>query len=242
MEALEPPLSPERKENAKRSFICFRFLKNSEKCSEIGGEGLEAFRNQAASWSQINIQFELKEHNFTEVLNRLNKQNDKEKVIVHTSCRVGFRNKVKTFQERYGLINLSEGSIEENTRTVSSDSPSKHATRSAIGNVRTLEKKCFICNEIRTVDNEAYNGGGLARITCEDTKNRRTEKYFIVNKESRFFQAAKRLDILLSGSVRDVFAADVFYHQSCYIKFLIKRSKDNFHQGMIYQKTKQKMF
>ena len=137
MEALELFLSPERKENAKRCFMYFRFLKNSEKCSGIGGEGLEAFRNQAASWFKINIPFELKEHNFTEVLNGLNKQNDKEKVIVHT-CRVGFRNKIKTFQERYGLISLSESLSEENTRTLSSESPFKHATRSAVGNVRTL--------------------------------------------------------------------------------------------------------
>ena len=34
---------------------------------------------------------------------------------------------------------------------------------------------------------------------------------------------AKRLDILLSA--HDVFAADVFYHQSCYIKFLTKPVK-----------------
>ena len=103
------------------------------------------------------------------MLNKLNKQNYKEKIIVHTSCRVNFRNKIKTFQERYGLINLSESSSEENTRTLSSDSPFKHATWSAVGNVRALEKKCFICNEIKTVDNEASNDGELARITREDT-------------------------------------------------------------------------
>ena len=40
-----------------------------------------------------------------------------------------------------------------------------------------------------------------------------------MNKESRFFHAAKRLDILLSGSAHNIFAADVFYHQSCHIKF-----------------------
>ena len=47
----------------------------------IGGECLEAFRNQAASWFQMNIPFELKEHNFTEVLNRINK-NYREKNIL----------------------------------------------------------------------------------------------------------------------------------------------------------------
>ena len=191
MEALEPFLSPERKENAKRCFVCFRFSMNSKKCSGIGREGLEAFRNQATSWSQINIPPELKEHNSTEVLNRLNKQNDKENIIVHTLCRVSLRNKIKTFEERYGLLNLSDSSPEENTKTFSSDSPFKHASRSAVGNVRTLKNKRFICNEIRTADNEAYNYVGFVRITSEDTADEIERKImFLVNKESRIFQAA----------------------------------------------------
>ena len=46
-----------------------------------------------------------------------------------------------------------------------------------------------------------------------------------MNKESRFFEATKRLDILVSYSPHDVFAADVFYHQSCCIKFFIQPLK-----------------
>ena len=57
---------------------------------------------------------------------------------------------------------MSESSSEENARTLSSVSPFKHATRSTVGKVRALEKKCFICDEIRTIDNEAYNNGELA--------------------------------------------------------------------------------
>ena len=60
--------------------LIFHFLKNSKKCLR------KVFRNQVTSWFQINIPFELKEHNFTKVPNKLNKQNDKEKIIVHTSC------------------------------------------------------------------------------------------------------------------------------------------------------------
>ena len=124
---------------------------------------------------------------------------------------------MKIFQKRHWLINLSESSSEENTRALSSDSPFKHAIRSAVGNVRTLEKKCFICNEIRTVDNEASNKGSIARVTREDIADKIQERknVFIINKESHFFQAAKRLDILSSGSTHDVFAIAVFYHQSC---------------------------
>ena len=76
---------------------------------------METFQNQAASWFQINISFELKEHNFTEVLNRLNKHNDKEKFIVYTWCHVSFTNTTKTFKERHGFNNLCESFSEENT-------------------------------------------------------------------------------------------------------------------------------
>ena len=37
----------------------------------------------------------------------------------------------------------------------------------------------------------------------------------------RHHAVAERLEILLSGVSHDIFAADVYYHQSCYIKFVI---------------------
>lgn len=57
----------------------FRFLYNCEvlKNWRMGEDGLETFWKQAISWSQIYILFELKEHNYTGVLKRPNKRNDK---------------------------------------------------------------------------------------------------------------------------------------------------------------------
>ena len=45
---------------------------------------------------------------------------------------------------RHSLVYLSENSSEENTRTLSSDFLPRHATRSVVENIRTLEKTCFI--------------------------------------------------------------------------------------------------
>ena len=56
-----------------------------------------------------------------------------------------------------------------------------------VGNIRTLKKKCFICNEIRTVNNEAFNGGGLVRVTRKDI----TDQI-----EINFFQVSKRIDFI----------------------------------------------
>ena len=47
---------------------------------------------------------------------------------------------IKAFQERRGLIDLSESSSEKNTGTLSSNSPLKYVTQSAIGNVRTKKR------------------------------------------------------------------------------------------------------
>ena len=145
-------------------FYIFHFLKNSEKCCGIGGEGLETFQNQAASWSQKIIPFELKERNFTEVLNGL------KLLLIH---RVVLAiEKKKDFSGKTWLINLSESSSEENVRTLSSVYSLEYATRSVVGDIRTLEKKFFNCNKIRSVDNEACNDGGLAEITREDTADK----------------------------------------------------------------------
>ena len=96
----------------------------------------------------------------------------------------------------------------------------KHATQFFVDNVKTLERKCFICNEIRTIDDNSYNEGGLLRrIVVTGSKIMARKDVFVNNKSSRHYIATKRLDILLSGSAR---AADICYHQSCYIKFVIK--------------------
>ena len=42
----------------------------------------------------------------------------------------------------------------------------------------------------------------------------------------RFYTAADRLNRLLSGGSHDIFSADIFYHQSCYIKFAIKSADE----------------
>ena len=60
------------------------------------------------------------------MLNKLNKQNE--------SVVLALETKIKTFHQIHGVINLSESSSEENTKTFSSDPPFKHATQSAVGN------------------------------------------------------------------------------------------------------------
>ena len=176
------------------------------------------------------LPFEVREQSYTFVKSRLDKREShgsKEKIVVHSNCGTNFRTRVAIFQSRHGLwpaepASASEvlGTDTENTHS----SPVKHTTRLKFENVRSLEKKCFVCKVKRAIDGNAYNEGGLQRCTRDDTASKLLARRnaFLYEKANRYYVAAKRLDILLSGGAHDIFAADIFYHQSCYIKFVVK--------------------
>ena len=79
------------------------------------------------------------------------------------------------------------------------------------------EKLCFVCQEKRKSNNFLLNQGGLGRCTEERAGNRIRERtsIFLKDEDSRFHNAAIKSNILLAGS-HDIYAADVYHHQSCY--------------------------
>ena len=83
---------------------------------------------------------------------------------------------------------------------------------------------CFICQEIRTVDSNRYEDGGLARCSHIKSRDRIVERVgvFLSMPDHKFNAAANRLKILESGQSLDIFSIDVYYHQSCYVKFALK--------------------
>ena len=56
--------------------------------------------------------------------------------------------------------------------SVSIKSPENRCTRFSIDNVKSLEKKCFICNEIRECDANILREGGLGRVDTQDVPHR----------------------------------------------------------------------
>ena len=72
-----------------------------------------------------------------------------------------------------------------------------------------------MCNVKRAVDDNSYKEGDLQHCNRDDTASKMLEKQdvFLHDKTNRHYDAAKRLDILVSGSAHEIFAADIFYHQ-----------------------------
>ena len=80
-----------------------------------------------------------------------------------------------------------------------------------------MENKCFVCNTIRNVDGHDYNQGGLKRCCRSDTAAKILKKKdsILQLNDHPLYPAARRLQVILAG-FHDIFAADVFIHQSCY--------------------------
>ena len=70
--------------------------------------------------------------------------------------------------------------------------------------------------------------GELGKYTEERAGNRIKERtsIFLKDEGNRFHNAAIKLNILLSG-FHDIYAADVYYHQSCYLKYAVNKIAEN---------------
>ena len=86
-----------------------------------------------------------------------------------------------------------------------------------------------MCSEYRESDSNPYNCGGLAR-RCEETGRRKLldrMNVFLQDPAKKFHEAATRLYMKIGYAhekiAHDFFAADIFYHDSCYIKFTLKK-------------------
>ena len=90
------------------------------------------------------------------------------------------------------------------------------------------EKLCFVCQEKRKSDNFPLNQGGLGRCTEERAGNRIEERIsiFLKDEDSRFYNAAIKLNIRLAGC-HNIYAKDVYYRQSCYLKYAVNKVGGN---------------
>lgn len=131
-----------------------------------------------------------------------------------------FSNQNSQFTDRYGLKDSEDECLEdasaesEETTTVNRRSTSEYLKG---------KRLCFICNLYLASDDKPYNQGGLTRCTDEKAGKRLQERreIFLKDKQYRFNSATSRLFLLESGPCRDLYAIDVYYHQSCYIKFAL---------------------
>ena len=84
---------------------------------------------------------------------------------------------------------------------------------------------CFIYNEYWEPDSNAYKCGGLARCCEEGARRKLLDRInvFLQDPATKFHVAATRLYKKTGHESHDFFVADIYYHNSCYIKSALKK-------------------
>lgn len=129
-------------------------------------------------------------------------------VHIHEKCRINFRTRLprKEAQPSKPLA-TSFNTIDEPVAA-----PSYRVPRGS------LRKKqiCFVCNEETKDDNKQCDSGGFGRYSEPNAVSniQRSRELKIKEEGNKFHDAAKRLEVILSGASYDVFAANVYYHKT----------------------------
>eukprot|EP00794_Sanderia_malayensis_P001967 gene1967-2238_t len=147
-------------------------------------------------------------------------------IFCHETCRINFGTRYRRYVEKYGL---SELEVDGRTSLENSEESSGDNRLHTCSSTSYLQEKrlCFVCNSQRSSDSNQYNQGGLGRCSTVNSVKKLREALgrHIADESNRCFQAARRLKLLQCGQSHDLFAIDVYYHQSCYLKFS-KTQKD----------------
>ena len=83
----------------------------------------------------------------------------------------------------------------------------------------------FICNEYRESHKNNYNCGGLGRGCEEEAMYKQLDgrNVFLQDQVTNFHGAATRLYKEVGYEAHDFFPADIYYQNSCYINFALRK-------------------
>ena len=76
-------------------------------------------------------------------------------------------------------------------------------------------------------DKNTYNCGGLARCCEEGARHKQLDRMniFLQDPATEFHEAATRLYTKIEYEAHDFFPADIYYQNSCYIQFSLKKNE-----------------
>ncbi len=205
-----------------KCLLCHGTLHEKEKTHSLTDNGWEKLKELSLLWKDIDIQLDDKYYHFRNVYQSICEE-EKAFGVVHNTCRVTFRAKAQSYLKRCGNVDTAPQTNEHHAAMATQESSSRALLRRSNSQHLKAKTQCFICEEIRSSDTNSYFEGGLARCSQEKSRNRILERteLFLSMPEHRFNAAARRLKLLQSGQSFDLYSIDVYYHQSCYLKFAV---------------------
>ena len=190
--------------------------------SKLQDNGSNNFKIQAKQWQKITIPSGDSKYTYTKLYDKI-KCFDCAQRFAHLSCRTNLRTKVDIYVKGYAE---TKGNSESKFDMYLNESTSSKI--SVKPKSINKEKLCFVCQRKRKSDNFPLKQGGLGRCTEEHARNRIKEliSVFLKDEDSRFYNAAIKLNIRLAGC-HNIYAKDVYYRQSCYLKYAVNKVGGN---------------
>lgn len=201
-----------------RCLLCDLFINDKDKIA-VKSDAFKSIQRNASLWSKLDQRVcdQQPYKSFHEVSLRLPKTFT-ETLHIHKDCAVSFRSRLKRKQKQAKKLTEIDRMCTEQGETdggeCSISLPSPTLKRFKLSQDKKSEKTCLICNQSTSDDAQPYNNGGLARCSEKTSalKLKASVARRLVDEEDHYYEAAKRIDILLHGASYDVFAADVYYH------------------------------
>ena len=108
--------------------------------------------------------------------------------------------------------------IEKDYRVVNTKNESVYHTLTKTRRFFSDKIICFICNTERSIETNYYNEGEIVRCLFNETAKILLDKneIYLKNQNNHLFMTSK----CLNGFSHYAYAADVFCHQSFYIRFI----------------------
>ena len=202
----------------KRCLLCDLEVTASEKSRTVK-KGLSTIDKLANRWCLLDERVCLTSpyKEFKEVKDRLEGVDKKIGAEVHESCGTTFRSRIKRKEEASNQLPPREREPEPEPEPSPVENPLQSPR--LIRGKRVEKMICFVCNSNKNVE-LPYKDGGIARCETDSAMFRLSgsKDNWLKNPDSLYFEAAQRFDVLTA--VRDVYAADVYYHKKCYNKFI----------------------
>ena len=213
-------------------FLCNQDCKRKERINYPTLKGWDAFKEKSKSWSKIEIPIDDLSYNYGTLYALVENLTEEDaikdfiktgKCITHSSCRINFRNRLPRYQEKF-----PEKTQQSDVPEVQPPDDKAQETSFEIGNPRSRRSHqakyiCFVCNEVRPIDGNQFDEGGLGRCEKDTSRDKlfESEDFHLHKPTTEYLRAAaQRLQILLSGTSYDIFSQDVYYHHSCYQDFM----------------------
>ena len=173
---------------------------------------IRTIKEQAGEWKSLNVPENDLYNCFVSAFDRLT---DKSDGYFHENCIANLRTKRSKYKPLH-IIPIELSSYEEQNRN-----PTKLDSRCTRSTIKLPAEKrhCFICNQQKEECTSRISQDSVFDQVCE------AMVYHLKIPNDMHYAGAKRFDLMLQGPVVDIFAADIFYHKSCFSSFTYKKEQ-----------------